>query len=171
MAGTDPGPAPPGSHAPTPAETPPPLATREEREQFAIQALTDHFPGAVRRPLEYTQWDGRVSVEAELPGPRVVALFVEALRVQADTADPCGNATPPGCAEYPQPDGSVVMVVHHMEAGRVTVIANHMRTNGTHVQVGVSYDLVATAPYADEFVLVRAAMDPRLTAMAPGTGG
>jgi hypothetical protein len=160
--------APPvGTSPPSPPPTPGPLATRLEREQFAIQALTDHFPGAGRRALDYTYWDGRVSVNAQLPG---TLLFAEALRVQANPEHPCRGAVAPACAEYPQPDGSVVMVQRDRAGGNSTIIAIHLRTNGTHVQVGASITSdTLDPPFSDE-VMVAAATDPRFTAMAPGTG-
>jgi hypothetical protein len=166
-----PDPSPFASAGPTPSRTPAALATREEREDFAFQALRAHFPGITRRPADYSYWDGRVTVEATRPGPPAVLVFVEALRVQERPEHPCGPTVPPACAEYPQPDGTVVMVVRGQESGQTTVIAIHLRTNGTHVQVGVVHDPGPAAPtYADD-VMVRAAVDPRFTAMAPGTGG
>jgi hypothetical protein len=180
VGGRGPDPSPFVSAGPTVTATPAPLATREEREAFAVTALLEHFPGAVRRPVDYSHWDGRVNVEAELPGPpRAVVVFVEALRVQERPEHPCGPTNPPRCAEYPQPDGSMVIVQRIpptgqetlQQGGQTAVVAIHMRTNGTHVQVGVVYDPGPSAPtYADE-VMVRAALDPRFTAMAPGTGG
>lgn len=169
VAGRDPSVVP--STGASPVDTPSPLATRPEREDFAFSTLLEHFPGATRRASEYSNWDGRVMVEAELPGPPAVLLFVEALRVDADPEHPCGRPATAGCVEYPQPDGSVVMVVHDAEEGRVGVIAIHLRTNGTHVQLGVTWESGAVAPsYSDE-AMVRAAVDPRFTAMTPGTGG
>jgi len=154
--------------APTPA-TPAPRATRPEREDFALRALAEHFPGAVRQPVEYAHWDGRVNVEAQVPGPPAATVFVEALRVDASPEHPCYGVRPPTCVELSQPDGSVVTVSHLSEPGSSGVIAIHLRTNGTHVQVG-AVAAGSTAPYSDE-VMVRAATDPRFTAMAPGTGG
>jgi hypothetical protein len=165
-------PSPFASTGPTagPSGTPAALATREEREGFALQALREHFPGVVRTPVEYSNWDGRVNVEAKLPGPPVVVVFMEALRVMASPDHPCGTVEPPACAEHEQPDGSVVMVTRETRAGQTTVIAIHLRTNGTHVQIGVNFLDGPSAPTYTDDVMVRAAVDPRFTAMAPGTG-
>jgi hypothetical protein len=174
VVGGSPNPSPFASSGATPSQTLPPSATRPEREDLAFQALREHFPGAVRRPVAYTEWDGRISVEADLPGPPPVLVFLEALRVQERPEHPCGPTGPPACVEYVQPDGSTVMVQRIEDeirlGGVLTVVAIHLRTNGTHVQVGVSYDPDLTAPYTDD-VMVRAAVDPRFTAMTPGTGG
>ena len=117
VAGRDPGPAPSTGAGPAQTDTPSPLATRAEREAFALRALGEHFPGAVRRPLEYSNWDGRVSVEADVPGPPAVLLFVEALRVDASPEHPCGRPAPSSCRSYTQADGSVVMVTRVVEDG------------------------------------------------------
>jgi hypothetical protein len=162
----DPGPY--GSSAPPP--TPGVTATRDERERFAIEALTEHFPGAIRRPADYSHWDGRVTVEAEQPGAARILVFAEALRVLDSPPHPCAGAEIAVCAEYPQPDGSVVAVYHTVESGRSTVVAIHLRIGGTHVQVGAVYlSGPLEQPYSDD-VLIRAALDPRFTAMSPGTG-
>jgi hypothetical protein len=41
----------------------------------------------------------------------------------------------------------------------------------THVQVGVVFDVGPSAPTYTDDVIVAAAVDPRFTAMTPGTGG
>jgi hypothetical protein len=143
----------------------------DEREAQVETLVRESFgTTSTTRMAERERWDGRVRVDGTRTenGVMVAEVFAEAARYQGPSGDVSQCETGPQCTKHPQPDGTVVWLMHQTEAGHTIVIALSVRPDGSLVQVGAVYPPDTQFAYP-EGLLIHVATDPRLAAMPAGT--